>query len=813
MKRYLNLNRAGAALLVAASLTLAACGGGSGGGGGGSKKDPTSPSVEAAATGVASKGILKSAAVKAIELDPNGRELRVLGKATTKDDGRYSLTIEPSAGYQGGPVLFELTATEDTRMVCDVPAGCGDVPFGGDVSLDDDFKLQAIVPSVESGKTISVQITPFTTMAARRALADDAGVSTKSVNDANSAVSQILGVSVLTTEPADLTKPDNNVRDDAKIYGAFLAGVGTMAMESSGVRLSDFIDQLATTFEDGSFDPDDPVSIDELVTKVEKATQSDKLFPEGAPALVTQSVATLKDNVKEGSYKPKPSEHANEPALAKAKALVADARTLATSVAELEEPLDAFKGNLEAAEQVFNNDSKALLETVALAVDTVLAAVDEGELKANSSAKLPLYGDVGQVTANLTEDAHGTRLDIGPLDLDSGTNIDLNLALGTSLKLSEVLGEKQFAVREASLSLQGFTGNDQIQLSLDNVELRVALRQNVKFDPATADFVEDAQLQTGSLRGKLTLTHAQNNVSFTGSAEARFVELEAKAAAPRRTNHGSMKYLHVAGTLSSPNGSFDASVTFDLDNAATFDTLAFLDHQSWVWVDRTVAGDVLGVKKFAADEGIDNLSWANYISWANYNGDETYIVDDSFVSKTFPGDVLGVENYIREHYEHYNALEDFYGDIQFSYLGYYYETSTDKSTFWFDIDLGSFENAERFAKGKLTLALDLDLKGHPATKAIMTVNRSGFDSGDATVTFERPGSKWTVSAKKDDGKDVSSVDVTNPDGVKMTLTRQEESGDVSGAITVDGKKVGDVETASNGLILLRWIDGTFETLY
>lgn len=811
MKRYLNLNRAGAALLVAASLTLAACGGG---GGGGSKKDPTSPSVEAAATGVASKGILKSAAVKAIELDANGRELHVLGEATTKDDGRYSLRIDPNAGYRNGPVLFELTATEDTRMVCDVPTGCDDVAFGEDVQLDKDFKLQAIVPSVESGKTISVQITPFTTMAARRALAGDAVVSAESVNNANSAVSQILGVSVLTTEPADLTKPDNNVRDDAKIYGAFLAGVGTMAMESSGAEgLSEFIDQLATTFEDGSFDPKDPVSIDELVKKVEEATKSTQLFPEGAPALVTQSVATLKDNVKEGSYKPEPSKYANEPALAQAKALVADARTLATSVAELEEPLDAFKGDLEAAEQVFNNDSKALLETVALAVDTVLAAVDK--LEADTGPKqLPLYDDeqrevVGQVTANLTEDAHGTRLKIGPLALNSDTKIDLDLALDTSLKLSEVLGEEQFDVREAWLSLQGFTGNDQIRLSLDDVVLRVALRQNVTFDPAPADFVEDAQLQTVSLSGKLTLEHTQNNVSFTGSAEAQFVELEAKAAAPRRTNHGSMKYLHVAGTLSSPNGSFDASVTFDLDNAATFDTLAFLDHQSWVWIHRTVAGDVLGVKKFAAENGINNLRWASY------NGDETYIVDDSFVGRRVEGDDLRVrvENYIREHYEHYNALADFYGDIQFSYLWYHYDAETDKNTFSFDIDLGSFENAKRFAKGKLTLALDLDLKGHPATKAIMTVNRSGFDSGDATVTFERPGSKWTVFAKKDDGKDVSSVDVTNPDGVKMTLTRKEESGDVSGTITVDDKKVGDVETASNGLILLRWIDGTFETLY
>src|SRR5690606_18574591 len=141
-------------------------------------------------------------------------------------------------------------------------------------------------------------------------------------------------------------------------------------------------------------------------------------------------------------------------------------------------------------------------------------------------------------------------------------------------------------------------------------------------------------------------------------------------------------------------------------------------------------------------KGIDDLSWADY------NGYQTYI-HGYLGGQTFQGDVLGVENYIREYY--INDLADFYGDIQFSYLWYYYNASTKENTFSFDIDLGSFDNAKRFAKGKLTLALDLDLKGHPATKAIRTVNRSGFDSGDPTVTFERSGSKWTVSAKKGDG--------------------------------------------------------------
>lgn len=103
MKRYLNLNRAGAALLVAASLTLAACGGGSGG--------------TTSITGKAADGYLVEARVC---LDRNANKqcdpdepntttgeggVFTLDGVTTADVARYAVVVE---------VVENMTVDEDT---------------------------------------------------------------------------------------------------------------------------------------------------------------------------------------------------------------------------------------------------------------------------------------------------------------------------------------------------------------------------------------------------------------------------------------------------------------------------------------------------------------------------------------------------------------------------------------------------------------------------------------------------------------------------------------------------------------------------
>lgn len=119
MKRYLNLNRAGAALLVAASLTLAACGGGSGGGGGGGGGGPA-PTTSI--TGKAADGYLFNATVC---LDTNGNKrcdsdelntttgeggVFTLDGVTADDVAKYAVVVE---------VVENITVDEDTGPIAE----------------------------------------------------------------------------------------------------------------------------------------------------------------------------------------------------------------------------------------------------------------------------------------------------------------------------------------------------------------------------------------------------------------------------------------------------------------------------------------------------------------------------------------------------------------------------------------------------------------------------------------------------------------------------------------------------------------------
>lgn len=120
MKRYLNLNRAGAALLVAASLTLAACGGGSGGGGGGGGGGPA-PTTSI--TGKAADGYLVEARVC---LDRNANKQCDADEPTTMtgSGGRFTLEVTATEA-EAYPIVVEviegMTLDEDTNRRVDKP--------------------------------------------------------------------------------------------------------------------------------------------------------------------------------------------------------------------------------------------------------------------------------------------------------------------------------------------------------------------------------------------------------------------------------------------------------------------------------------------------------------------------------------------------------------------------------------------------------------------------------------------------------------------------------------------------------------------
>jgi len=795
----------GTALAIAASLSVAACGGG----GGGKDDSPATPAVTKS-VGVASKGILSGAVVRAYELAANGERLRAepVGEAKTDDNGRYELTI--GAAYSGGPLLFELTGDAGTRMTCDVPVGCGTgAAFGTRVPVDAGFKLLAIVPSAASGQSLSVQLTPFTTMAARRALNDDRGVNANTVAQANSETSQLVGVNILTTEPVDLTR-DGEADDDAKVYAAFLAGVGSLAYSRPG-GLNQLIEDLGETFADGAFAADDKVTIQDLVTAV-RTTAAATQLRDKLPSKVSQALEVIEAGIVDGGYDPEPSPVANDTALAKGKALVKEARTLLTSVAALEEPVDALGADAHTAARVLSQEVIALAELAAKVVDYVAL-----EAPSETSVVVELQDRAGEPVGTLllevSESDAGTEIAVSSIELPGGVKLELLLKIDQ--KFNDVVGGEAIEFDRMAISLSGYLESAGARLDLAEVGVDIVLKEAVSHDLETGEFSRQPQISTASLVGELAITAKDSGARFKGVAGLSVVGLDT----PNAYNEISLQRVSLLGSFSSPDkGEFSAKVALNIDNAASFDTFAYLAHDPEIYMYERF--DVDDTARALAEQATAAVS-ASFIysyHYRSYDGDTIVWFDRSGVGGvvSLGGDPLGVAAYATNLAQE-RVAEWGFPTAEIRNIELWHATPHDMANggeqIWVGatVDIGDFENADYFARGSLSLTLDLALQGHPQTTATATVNRTGFDSGDAQVTFSHGGRQWTISTRKPSGEKVSAIEIANPDGVTMAIDHPRD-GSYDGNITVDGERVGRLETTGNGLVLIRWADGTFESL-
>lgn len=199
-----------AALGVVALASLAACGGGGGGGSDGAQASPSSTTTTSV-SGVASKGLLKNALVKAFAVNADGTQGAQIGDTLRTDaSGHYTLPKLP----QGAVVLIEVSVDDDTIME--------DEATGADIKPAVGFKLRG-AKVVEAGDNL--QITPFSEMAVQLALANG-GLKADVVDAANQKVVAFANFPVLSTEPtfdAKTHKPTNAA-------GVTLAAVSQMAL-------------------------------------------------------------------------------------------------------------------------------------------------------------------------------------------------------------------------------------------------------------------------------------------------------------------------------------------------------------------------------------------------------------------------------------------------------------------------------------------------------------------------------------------------------------------------------------------------------
>lgn len=845
------------ALAVAASLTaLTGCGGSS-------DTTTTTDTQSVKLSGTAAKGIIQKGIITATELSSTGAELGAVGTATTNDKGHYELTLNDT--YQGGVVKLTLTAGLDTKMKCDATVGCGDDAFGSSVSLSAGFSLNAIVQPDANSQTVSAQITPLTHMATARVFAKGGEINAASVAAAISEINQIVGVNIMDNEIVDITSNESlaNASDESKRLALFNAGLANLLVAGNNSVLENIetnLDNLASSFEDGQFDASDAITITEITTAVETALtyvkNNDDINASLTNALAdTQTAVDLisSSSTVDDVYNPEPTDSAGASDVTKGKALLTNARTFIETIAsDFKDPLDALAIDAETVGEVLDADSAIMTELLGDAIDQTLTYLDSKNLDFTlvDSPSTEYTTDItnsdgesiGSITTSFSFDDSGMALTLnGTLqgdrvvyinDLKLATNLSKDaLTISTDESLLEAI-----TAQTAKVMLTGFIGNlATSSLTLNGVELSLSATEAVTID--TTEDADNSSLETkisaASFSGDLLIQSA--NASFAGDVKIELVGF-ANSVSEVPLN---LKTMVVNGEFTSATkGSFAAGARLTIDNATSFDTVGYLNYEStaykWVYLDEYTLSDTdYAAIKTASAASVASNGYGlpmtdNSDFYLNYNRDRGYFAYYHELDYNGFFDISG-------------GLPDLEADtfakiteqlsqksekLEIEQL--YYENNYDGATNFSDRQLAAevkvtfpdFESADNFVKGTISVTAKANVPELPEATVIASVSRTALAGGNAGIVVSYDGQSFTLTAESEDidaTEPKATLTLSNPDGVKLIINLAEkidgEQYIVDGELFVNGTKIGTVSETDSGIPLVRYTDGTFETLY
>ena len=337
----------------------------------------------------------------------------------------------------------------------------------------------------------------------------------------------------------------------------------------------------------------------------------------------------------------------------------------------------------------------------------------------------------------------------------------------------------------------------------------------------TSEEGDNSDLETkiggASFVGDLTI--AANGASFNGTAEIVLVALSNSAAEVPL----SLQKIAIKGTFSSATeGSFTAGAKLVIDNATSFDTFGYLEHEPTAYADvylqpysltdadKAVVTTAAG---FALDSSFD-------IYYSSYN--ELYEVwyEDSV-------------NYTWDSFDFSANLPDLEASILAEAAKQFTQTPETSKIEWLDyhssynyasagvkVTFPDFESADNFVQGTLTISSTADLPELPEASVVASVSRTEIAGGNADLVVTYNGESFKLSVDSEDldaDEPEATLTLTNPDGVKLIVNLKETSdGDthvVDGELFVDGTKVGTVSETDSGIPLIRYTGGSFESLY
>jgi len=830
-------------LVLSTLIMVSACGGG--GGSSSSSSDDglgggSDPAMPAQVGGNAVKGIVIKGNVSARELDSAGAVLRVVGTAVTGSDGGYNLTLD--ASYQGGPIEIVLSSGPDTTTVCDVGGGCGNRTDGltsaDDPDNDDDLvidfgeeykpanlSMTALLGDAQNGETIEVQVTPYTHLAAQRA--KSAPLTAASIDSANSEVSVLLGgIDILRTTPVDITNPASlNAASAFDItYSGLSAAIAMQAPVDANHQpeIDQALADLSTGYAaSGLFLSDDlQVILDNTDSALATVGVTDTTG-------VLASVQAVVDDAAGGPIDPQPNPNVGDSDVQKTRLFLSDLRTWGTVIdQELDAPSQAFATQVELAQAatdiVLNDD--AAFEAIVAGLEVIAEIFDTGSECATGSPCVftDKYTDhgifAGQVTRSASNE-HSTYSisnasvtvagKVATLDLVVIVPDDLALLSTITVGVESAVADSDNArvvvnsgiVVPTSRSPVLIDYYDQFEDGDDDIITMVVLDLDVAITQKKilVNGIPQIAIDPVTFAGKLGLTAYTYidpvNDTENGDLLPGSIELD--------------------GTISNSMGdSVEARVTVSIPTAAA---------------DAANPAIALPLDSTYAE----NNGGSHLIAWTRSADEFTYFNPEEFYSFTFnvgsvhveinspfagyvdfvdPGTYASLDDYFNAKgpfmpFDPYYVSIDGQGSYSrdFSFPDY---SQSGFVTFRLDEPDVVFYDASKPPIGSVGLQFSAQFVDLPEALVNITGSTTGFEQGTATVTLSFDNRMIRFSGSNNTaGGDIGSFDITNQDGVVLTLDFDNE---VFSDLSINGRVIATVEELGSGAIKVSYIDGTFE---
>lgn len=820
--------------LLAASISCMLLHGCGGGGNDDSGSTATSPST---VSGNAVKGIIQNGNVRAYQLDSTGNKAGdAVGMATTAEDGTYSLSIIGEYDNESA-LLLELTADSSTTMICDALNGCGaSVNRGDSFTPPANFKLSTIIPGAAANSTVTAPITAFTHMAAKKIQADS-DASTTNISAVTSTVNQLVGVNILNTQPVNITNAGEFGGADInqKRYTIMLAALAAeMAKDDNGdnnVDSSDFaanLEDIAGDFAtDGDFGDADGLSVNNFLAAVDaEANHAANNLDDDLKTSLSQHTDIVAAQSTSGEFSPAATTGEGSDDVALAKAMVAEVRTWGNAMAALESPADAFMDDADTIVESLDSNSQAVIEVFAMAVNSVVAAIDAST--GNVPSSVMVYDDNGQVVGEVTvtnnSDSTSQQYTMSAANLSNvavnGT-IQINAALGENLQTAGQAAEyAQTADLTATLNGSAASAESRVTLADTSFTLRL------KADADSGDSTENSEgnfepeIAKMAFSGGLTVEEL-NSGSSTGkkmgaNAEISLVSLADGLNSINDSGNLTLEKISLTDLTIGDDSDSSAglSITFEVDDATRFDTLSYLNYQP-VQNDRIEPDyndiDLSAAKTYFSAASINQIRYyasSNQTCLSGYRNTAA----NPYFNKCEPGDpgnlVSQISPLITERYNQPyvtsatvdQVFVDSFGD------GYAYANIR--------LEVSDMETAESFLDATLTITGKIDLAEHPEAMLTLTADKTGLRAGSFTAKLGYDNKSMEFMANTTNGQENGTsgdLTFTNADGVVMKVTASSGNA-TSGSVMVGDTLVGTMEELSNDAMIIRYNDGTFESL-